>query len=235
MRSHANHDGCGAACPGRDTNAGHRRVSPVNVAVFRGKGTFCLRRSGHVCTHQGSTLQGADRRSAHFRRGSRQEEEDGHVPFELRVRRNLEVGWQCHIPRRSTALPSRATRSLASSSPSSSEAMVQRFLTLLLARHAAPLTMKIILFRCVSTLQLESLLLCLRFVSFQRPRARHCHLQCSVHLACCLCLVDRALTESDDCADVWNARHSSAHYNIESRRGTRISITLILVRMVQLF
>ena len=47
------------------------------------------------------------------------------------------------------------------------------------------------------------------FGQFQRPRARHCHLQCfdapplfvaclntSVLLACCLCLVDRALTES---------------------------------------
>ena len=58
------------------------------------------------------------------------------------------------------------------------------------------------------------------FSRFRRPRARHCHLQCfdaqlgpiSVLwlvstlqvLACCLCLVDRALTESGDCSDVWN-------------------------------
>ena len=39
--------------------------------------------------------------------------------------------------------------------------------------------------------------------------------------------VDRALTESGNCSDVWNVRYSSAHYTIESRRRTRISIRLI--------
>ena len=56
---------------------------------------------------------------------------------------------------------------------------------------------------------------------------------CLVLLACCLCLVDRALPESGNCSDVWNVRYSSAHYTIESRRGTRISIRLISFRVAQ--
>ena len=42
-----------------------------------------------------------------------------------------------------------------------------------------------------------------------------------------LCLVERALSESGDCSDVWNVRYSSAHFSTGSRRGTRISIRLI--------
>ena len=40
----------------------------------------------------------------------------------------------------------------------------------------------------------------------------------------CLCLVDRALTESGNCSDVWNVWYSSAHNTPESRRGTRTLI-----------
>ena len=36
--------------------------------------------------------------------------------------------------------------------------------------------------------------------------------------------VDRALTESGNCSDVWNVRYSSAHYTIESHGGTGTSI-----------
>ena len=49
-------------------------------------------------------------------------------------------------------------------------------------------------------------------------------LNTSVLLPCCLCLVDRALTQSGNCSDVWNVWCSSAHYNMESRRGTRTLI-----------
>ena len=58
---------------------------------------------------------------------------------------------------------------------------------------------------------------------------------CSVLLACCSRSVDRALTESGDFSDVWNVWYSSAYSIIESRRGTCISITLILFGVVQLF
>ena len=62
----------------------------------------------------------------------------------------------------------------------------------------------------------------------------HCHLQCLdtqldpvsvcglshyLLLACCLCLADRALTESGNFSDVWKVWCSSARYTIESRRG----------------
>ena len=49
-------------------------------------------------------------------------------------------------------------------------------------------------------------------------------LKTSVLPPCFLCLVDRALTESGTCCDVWNVWCSSAHYTPESRRGTRSSI-----------
>ena len=87
------------------------------------------------------------------------------------------------------------------------------------------------------------------FGHFQRPRARHCHLQCfniqldptsvrgsSQHFSSSSLLlvsVDGALTESVNCSDVWNVRYSSAHYTIESRRSTRTLIrqnSLLAVR-----
>ena len=43
-------------------------------------------------------------------------------------------------------------------------------------------------------------------------------------LPCCLCSVDRALTESGDCCDVWNVWYGSARYTTGSRRGTHTSI-----------
>ena len=49
-------------------------------------------------------------------------------------------------------------------------------------------------------------------------------LNTSVLLPCFSYLVDRALTESGNCSDVWNVWYSSAHYTIESRRGTRTLI-----------
>ena len=74
----------------------------------------------------------------------------------------------------------------------------------------------------------------------QRPRARHCHLQCfnaqldptsvggsSQHFSSSSLLlvsVDGALTESGDCSDVRNVWYSSAHCTTESRRGTCISV-----------
>ena len=51
-----------------------------------------------------------------------------------------------------------------------------------------------------------------------------CSHLCLALLACHLCLVDGALTESGNCSDVWNVSHSSAHYTVESRRGTRTAI-----------
>ena len=53
-------------------------------------------------------------------------------------------------------------------------------------------------------------------------------LNTSVLLACCLCLLDGALTESGDCSDVWNVRYSSAHYTTESRRGL-VHVSLLIV------
>ena len=70
------------------------------------------------------------------------------------------------------------------------------------------------------------------FGHFQRPRARHCHLQCfdaqldpisvrglSQYFGSSsllfVCSVDRALTESVNCSDVWNVWYSSAHYTID--------------------
>ena len=49
-------------------------------------------------------------------------------------------------------------------------------------------------------------------------------LNTSVLLPSCLFLVDRALTESGDCSDVWNVLYRSAHYTIESRGGPRTLI-----------